>query len=100
MVLCNSIGVIVHSDQDIESVRTYYGETASRSVRKIPLGPATIYTLKETNNGDPGLYLRLQTSTDSSLHPERLAEMLRDAIEEFCATSPQGYASLKIPFER
>lgn len=82
-VLRNSVGVIVHSDDAIEQTRKWYGDNASAGIRYAPLPayPPEATQSNLTPEGQGSSYL-VQAN-----HPERVAELCRDIIEEFYTTS-------------
>jgi len=82
-VLRSSVGVIVHSDDAIEQTRKWYGDSTSASIRYVPLSayPSAATESNPTSEDQGSSYLV------QSNHPERVAKLCRDIIEEFYTTS-------------
>jgi glycosyltransferase involved in cell wall biosynthesis len=82
-VLRNSVGLIVHSEDSIEETREWFGESASANLEYIPLQidkPATIDSNSSFESEKTSISVREN-------HPELVAKLYRDIIEEFYLTS-------------
>lgn len=110
-VLRLSVGLIVQRDDAIEQIRAWYGDTKPLLIRQLPF-PARSTCIKEGEavHGQPEPAIspaRSQAAEGRHTdHPEQVAALYRDTLEEFyaassCAREQSLVASIiRIPAER
>jgi glycosyltransferase involved in cell wall biosynthesis len=85
-VLRESIGIIVHSDKTVDQIQHWYGATAPIVIPKIPY--PEFREKYPANNLTPENHEKPAFS--NTAHPERVAMLYQDAIEDIYSTSFQA----------
>jgi glycosyltransferase involved in cell wall biosynthesis len=86
-VLRESIGIIVHSDEAIDQIRDWYGAKIPTVIRQIPY--PDFCEKSPLNNLAFGQHYE-RPAFPHRVHPERVATLYRDAIEDIYSTSFQA----------
>jgi glycosyltransferase involved in cell wall biosynthesis len=86
VVLRESVGIIVHSDKTIDQIRQWYGATTPAVIREIPY--PDFCEKYPPNNLAPEHHQKPAIAHPA--HPEKVAMLYRDAIEEIYSTSFQS----------